>query len=133
MAFRLQSESTMARKQDSDGFTLVELLVVVSIVGILVAIALPSFAGRQGKAFDARVQSDLRKAAAGQEAYFIDHATYSSDCETLPGFKKSDGILFTDCTGDDNGFTVTTDHPRATRTCTWSSGGSPSMTCAPKS
>lgn len=123
----------MARKQDSDGFTLVELLVVVSIVGILVAIALPSFAGRQGKAFDARVQSDLRKAAAGQEAYFVDHATYSNDCESLPGFVKSDGIIFTDCTGDDNGFTLTTDHPRATRTCTWASGGSPSMTCAPKS
>ncbi|MCW5891690.1 MAG: prepilin-type N-terminal cleavage/methylation domain-containing protein [bacterium] len=123
----------MARKQDSGGFTLVELLVVVSIVGILVAIALPSFAGRQGKAYDARVQSDLRRAAAGQEAYFTDHFTYSSDCNDLPGFETSDGVVITDCAGDANGFTLTTDHPRATRSCTWSSGGSPSMTCAPKS
>jgi prepilin-type N-terminal cleavage/methylation domain-containing protein len=116
----------------SRGFTLIELLVVVAILGIITAIALPQFAGRQGVAYDKRVESDCRLAAAAQEAYFVDHFTYSSDCASLPAFTKSAGVVFTDCTGGDNAFRVETNHPNANKTCSWDSTVRPSLACVPK-
>lgn len=114
------------------GFTLIELLVVVAIIGILCAVALPQFAGRQGVAFDKRVQSDCRLSAAGQEAYFVDHLTYSSDCAALPGFTQSAGVVFTECTGNSSGFRVGTDHPSSNKTCVWDSGVNPPLSCTDK-
>jgi type IV pilus assembly protein PilA len=81
------------------GFTLIELLVVVGIVGVLAAIAIPQFGEYRERGFRARVQSDARNAATAEEAYFAELNTYSNDCDTLPGFTKSDGVSIT-CTGD---------------------------------
>jgi len=114
------------------GFTLIELLVVVAIIGIITAIALPQFAGRQGLAYDKRVMSDCHNAASAQEAYFVDHLVYASDCTALPGYTKSAGIVFTDCTGGDNSFRIALDHPSANQTCSWDSTIRPSLVCVPK-
>jgi type II secretory pathway pseudopilin PulG len=96
------------------------------------AIALPQFAGRQGVAYDKRVQSDCRLAAAAQEAYFVDHLTYSSDCTALPAYTQSEGVTFTDCTGDAVAFRVATTHPSANQNCSWDSTVKPSLVCVPK-
>src|SRR5262249_24412717 len=61
-------------RRRSPGFTMIELMVVVAILGVLVAIAIPEFAGRQGKAYDARVMQDARNAATAEEAYFDDRS-----------------------------------------------------------
>jgi prepilin-type N-terminal cleavage/methylation domain-containing protein len=114
------------------GFTLIELIVVVAIIGIITAVALPQFAGRQGVAYDKRVESDTRNAASAQEAYFVDHLVYASDCSILPGYAKSEGITFTDCTGGDNTFRVELNHPNSNQTCSWDSSIRPSMVCTPK-
>ena len=113
------------------GFTLMELLVVVSIIGILAAIAIPNFVARQGKGFDARVIEDARNAASAQEAYFVDNGTYyeGGDCNTMPGMHVSDGAS---CTASltASGFAIETKHPRATRTCHWSTDTVPNLSCS---
>ncbi len=58
------------------GFTLIELLIVVAIIAILAAIAVPNFLEAQIRAKCSRAKSDMRTLATGMEAYFVDHNTY---------------------------------------------------------
>lgn len=62
------------QKDDEDGFTLIELMVVVLIIAILLAIAIPTFLGAQDRARDRGAQSDLRNALTAAKTLATDEA-----------------------------------------------------------
>jgi type IV pilus assembly protein PilA len=81
----------MTRKRT--GFTLVELLVVVVIIGILAAIAIPKFANTKTKAYTAAMKSDLRNLVTAEEAFFSDSSKYTSVIGTGGvQYKQSTGV-----------------------------------------
>jgi general secretion pathway protein G len=70
-----------------DGFTLIEMLVVMAVIAILLAIAVPAMLGQRERAKDAAASANVRQAIAAVEAYHQDHGTYLG--MTVPGLRAS--------------------------------------------
>jgi type IV pilus assembly protein PilA len=67
-----------AKRIDEQGFTLIELMVVVLIIAILIAIAIPTFLGARQRAQDRAAQSSLRNALASAKTLYTDNQDYTS-------------------------------------------------------
>ncbi len=67
----------LARRDD--GFTLIELMVVVLIIAILIAIAIPTFLGARKRAQDKQAQSNLRNALTAEKTFYVDNQAYADD------------------------------------------------------
>jgi type IV pilus assembly protein PilA len=76
---RLAHRRKNARDRGEEGFTLIELMVVVLIIAILIAIAIPTFLGARQKAQDRAAQSNLRNALTAAKTAYVDSQDYASD------------------------------------------------------
>ena len=87
-----------AQENDESGFTLIELLVVIIIIGILAAIAIPTFLKQREKGWLAAVKSDVKNAVTAEESYATDNngsyfsGTHTTAALTTEGFNGSSDV-----------------------------------------
>lgn len=75
------------RLNEEEGFTLIELMVVVLIIAVLVAIAVPSFLGFRNRAQDRAAQADLRNTLLAQKANWTDNAAFTETESNLKSYE----------------------------------------------
>ncbi len=107
------------------GFTLIELLIVIVIISILAAIAIPKFSSTKEKAYVSKMISDLHNLATAQEAYVADNLIYYAGA--VPGggllYGPSPGVTIVINEGTAAGWAATASFPSSTtRTCALFSG-----------
>ena len=126
---------TGERAQSEKGFTLIEILVVILIIGILAAIALPAFLNQRSKAQDTEAKSEARTMQTAMETLYTDEQSYAlgtitklKDIEQAIGSGKAVPTVPTNAAGNyavtstsqtGNAFTITKSTTGAvTRGCT---------------
>jgi len=104
--------------RDTRGFTLVELLLVVVIIGILATIAIPKFGNTKQKALVASMQVDLKNLVTAEEAYFADHVTYTGTLTNLTYNVSSGNTLnLISVTATGTGWAATATNVGTPKTC----------------
>ena len=77
------------RREDEQGFTLIELMVVVLIIAILIAIAIPTFLGARQRAQDRAAQSDLRNGLTAEKTVYTDSQAYDATATNMKSVESS--------------------------------------------
>jgi type IV pilus assembly protein PilA len=93
-------------ERDEDGFTLIELMVVVLIIAILLAIAIPTFLGARNRANDRAAQSSLRNAVTAAKTMFSDGETFTGADESGTGLITVEPSLTFEAHGAGSGSTA---------------------------
>jgi len=109
---------TLSRvRRNSKGFTLIEVMIVIVIIGILGALALPQFSSYRARAFCSRVESDVRNSVSACKVYFATYEKYPTNLTQIQvNFRPSPGVTFTTLGLVDNETgTIVAQHSRCTK------------------
>ena len=84
-------------EKNEKGFTLIELMIVLTIISTLSSIAVPNFLSYKEKGFDTAAKTDLQNAMKTLDLYFIENDTYPATVDDLlaAGFRLSKNVSFT--------------------------------------
>lgn len=113
------------RKNGEKGFTLIELMIVIAIIGILAAIAIPQFMTYRQKGYNASAQSDVKQAFTAAQAYFTDapNGTVSLAILKTAGYTQTANVETTVNDGTQSGLEIVTTHTSGTSDYTIDSAG----------
>jgi type IV pilus assembly protein PilA len=105
------------KTSSEEGFTLLELIVVVAVMGILAAIAIQQFQVQRARAIDAAMRSDLKNAALAMESYYGEFLSYPNTeaAILLVGYRKTSGVALSINLTSPSTFTLTASRPHGSQ------------------
>ncbi len=117
---------TLTRISD-EGFTLIEIMIVVAIIAILAAIAIPQLSIHRAKSYNTAAVSDLKNAGIAQEAYYVDNRQYTNDISKLTinpyNLSISQGVSMAAYSATNEAYQMTAYHSAGNATFTLSGPG----------
>jgi type IV pilus assembly protein PilA len=104
-------------RRSSDGFTLLEILVVIAILGILSAIAIQQYSAYRSRSVDTQMKSDLKNAALAMESYFSEFRVYPNSLAkiTSVGFRQTAGVSLMITVVSPSAYTLTASKPNGSQ------------------